>query len=449
MQEQHEDSIAMNPRWAARGALLFSLAFALAFTQNFTAILLSPYSFTLARAALVAKELYIAAVLLLAAIIFGATLVRGVAPFRKPVVITWAVVAGLFVCAGISPSFNVLSFRQLLIIPLLVLYGACFTGRTELRFVWTVMFLMLVAVCLSGYVERFVLFDAQERFWRAAGIDAYMHMKGFGAWAFGPWGTPGNFYSSDLLSVLGVQVRRMTSLLIGDPTLLGQILVLPFLYSWFAKRWAWAAFFGIAILCAVSKGGLLGCVLGLGFWSYQRRGSAVKKVLIPAAMAGLGLGLAVLVQSGMVVSMALHFRGLATNVLSMVTHPFGKGIGGAGNFAVLAAESGGVANTSQSLAASGESYLGTVIGQLGVVGLAAYLGLGWWLWSLRVDAGKPIEEAVKYGALATLMMGVASESAISYVGSGYVFALVGFLWIGRRTPPARVPAPVMNQEVPA
>jgi len=147
--------------------------------------------------------------------------------------------------------------------------------------------------------------------------------------------------------------------------------------------------------------------------------------------------------------MALHFRGLATNVLSMMVHPLGKGIGGAGNFAVLAAESGGLGNTSQSLATSGESYLGTVIGQLGVVGLAAYVGFGWWLWRLEVDAGKPIEEAVKYGALATLVMGVASESAISYVGSGYVFALVGFLWIGRSTPSLSAPAPAMNPEAPA
>jgi hypothetical protein len=428
---------------------LFSFAFALAFTQNFTAILLSPYSFALARAALVAKELYIAAVLFLAALIFAAAMVRGVAPFRKPVVVTWAVVAGLFLCAGISPAFNWLSFRQLLIIPLLTLYGACFTERTELRYVWTIMLAMLIAVCLSGYLERFVLFDSQEQFWRAAGIGPYMHMKGFGAWAFGPWGLPGNFYSTDLLSVLGVPVRRMASVLISEPTLLGQLLVLPFLYSWFARRWIWAAFFGIAILCAVSKGGLLGCVLGLGCWSYQRRGSAVKKVLIPVAMAGLGLGLVVLVRSGMVGSMALHFRGLATNVLSMIQHPLGKGIGGAGNFAVLAAESGGSGNAVQSLATSGESYVGTVIGQLGFVGLAAYVGLGWWLWRLRVDPGKPIEEAVKFGALATLVMGVASESAISYVGSGYIFALVGFLWIGKSTTSTLALAPLTNSEAPA
>jgi hypothetical protein len=256
--EQLGHVVAVNPRWAARGALFFSFAFALAFTQNFTAILLSPYSFALARAALVAKELYIAAVLFLAALIFAAAMVRGVAPFRKPVVVTWAVVAGLFLCAGISPAFNWLSFRQLLIIPLLTLYGACFTERTELRYVWTIMLAMLIAVCLSGYLERFVLFDSQEQFWRAAGIGPYMHMKGFGAWAFGPWGLPGNFYSTDLLSVLGVPVRRMASVLISEPTLLGQLLVLPFLYSWFARRWIWAAFFGIAILCAVSKGGLLG-----------------------------------------------------------------------------------------------------------------------------------------------------------------------------------------------
>jgi hypothetical protein len=111
---------------------------------------------------------------------------------------------------------------------------------------------------------------------------------------------------------------------------------------------------------------------------------------------------------------------------------------------VLAAESAGAGNVPQSLATSGESYFGTVIGQLGVFGLGAYVTFGWWLWRLKTGADKPIEEAVKYGALATLVMGVASESAISYVGSGYIFALVGFLWVGQRyaTPGGPETAPV-------
>jgi hypothetical protein len=434
-------------RWAARGALLFSIAFFLAFTQNFVAILLSPYSFTFARAMLVAKEVYIDAVLFLGAIAFLASVAAGRITFRKPVALMWAVIVGLCAYAVISPAFNLLSFRQLLIIPLLALYGSCFSARTDLRSVWVIVLALLVAVCLSGYIERFVLFDSQERFWRVAGIDAYMHMKGFAAWAFGPWGIPGNYYSSDLVAVLGVQVRRMTSLLIGDPTLLGQVLVLPFLYSWFARRWAWAAFFGVAILCAVSKVGLLGCAVGLAFWGYQRQSSgALKRLAIFTVLALAGVGLVILVQSGQVGSMVLHFRGLATNALSLLAHPFGRGIGGAGNFAVLAAESAGAGNVPQSLATSGESYFGTVIGQLGVFGLGAYVAFGWWLWRLRTGADKPIQEAVKYAALATLAMGVASESAISYVGSGYVFALVGFLWVGQRN---HVPTSETSQPIQA
>lgn len=449
MAEQLDVPVTAEPRWAARGALIFSLAFVLAFSQNFIAILLSPYSFTLARAALAAKELYIAAVLALVALLFAASLARGRGPFRKGVMVTWAIVAGLFVYAGLSPAFNVLSFRQLLIIPLLMLYGACFSSRTELRYIWTIMLVLLVGVCLSGYLERFVLFDADERFWRVAGIGSYMHMKGFEAWAFGRWGLPGNFYSADLLPILGVQVRRMTSILISEPTLLGQLLVLPFLYAWFARRWGWAVFFGVAIVSALSKGGLLACAVGLILWAYQRRDSTLKRVLVPIAMAGLAVGLIVIVRSGMVASIALHFRGLVTNLFSLLTHPLGRGIGGAGNFAVLAAETSGGGDPTQSLAVSGESYLGTVIGQLGVVGLVAYLGLARWLWRMRVDPGKPIEAAVKYAAIATLVTGIASESAISYVGSGYIFALVGFLWIGRTSDPSVSRAFGMNPEAAA
>ncbi len=415
---------------------------ALAFSQNLLAILLSPYSFTLARAVLVAKEGYIAGILLLGVLVAAAALVRGEIPVHAPILAICGIIGALALCAIVSPAFNWLSFRQLLIIPLLMLYGAFFSTRTELRFVWTIVFALLIAVCLSGYVERFVFYDQEEQFWRMAGVSTYMQMKGFASWAYGPWGIPGNFYSADLIPVIGVSVRRMTSLLIGDPTLLGQVLVVPFLYAWFSRRWLWAVVFGFAIVSALSKGGILGCVLGLGLWVYQRHGRRAAKVLVPVTLTAAGIGIMALVRSGAVASLVFHFRGLTTNILAMAAHPFGQGIGAAGNFAALAAESGGLSTAAQSLVATGESYLGIVIGQLGLLGLGAYVGLAWWLWRRPVMAGRPVEEAIKYGALATLAVGVGSESAISYVGGGYIFALAGFLWVGRQAAMASAPGTV-------
>ncbi len=399
---------------------MFVMAFALAFSQNFFAILFSPFNPTLATLVLAGKEMYVLMALLLGIFFM---FVRLTTSFPPPyILVVMATSFYLLFVTVLSPHFNLLSLRQLFIIPFFFLYGWVFLGKTSLEHVRRYLLPLLLVVCLSGYLERFLLYDTSETLWTTLNIRSYLMLKGFESWAYGPGGTPGNFYSYDFLFLIGAPVRRMVSLLLAEPTLFGQLLVLPILYSIFTKRYWLLAVTGLALLLSLSKGGTLGVGVGYMLFYLQTKRNILDHVILKSLLIAGGLGVAGVIialgVTGAVNSILIHLQGLVTNVFNLLTHPLGYGVGGSGNFAVLS----GTAR----LEGSGESYLGTVIGQLGFVGLGLYTGLAWSVWRLHLSDA--FSQSIKYSILATLIAGVASESAVSYVGTGYLFALLPFLY---------------------
>jgi hypothetical protein len=402
-------------------AFLFVMAFAVAFSQNLLAIIIGPFSSSLATLILASKEIFMVVSLALGALFFLAK-ARQSLPSRY-VIFVGAVSVYLLLASVVSNHFNLLSLRQLFIIPFFFLYGWVFVERTNLEHVRRYLIPLLILVCLSGYIERFILYDTSETLWTTLDIRHYLALKGFEAWAYGPGGTPGNFYSYDFLALLGVPVRRMVSLFLAEPTLFGQLLVLPILYSIFSKRY-WLLFFtGFALLLSLSKGGVLGVGVGYILYFLQIKRNYLDHIILKGLLITAGLlavaGVIFLGIIGAVDSVLIHLQGLLTNLLNLLTHPFGHGIGGSGNFAVIS----GTAR----LEGSGESYLGTIIGQLGLVGLGLYIALLWSVWKLHLPH-EAFALAIKYALLATLIAGIASESAVSYVGTGYLFALLPFLY---------------------
>lgn len=405
-------------------ALTFTGVIALAVFQNFIAIMLSPTTPTLARGVLVAKEVYLALVLGISILL---VLARGRFVLQPYVMATVVFLMYLLAYGAVSPYFNLLSLRQLLIIPLFILFGYCFVGKTKLEHIQVYLFSLIGLLCISSYLERFLLYTSGEPFWVSMGINAYMKVKGFEAWAFGPGGTPGNFYTYDFYNLIGLPVRRMVSLFLAEPTLLGQLLVLPVLYSVLARKWFFFALTASVLVLSFSKGGLLGVFVAYGLYYVQTRRTNLDGLILKGFLVILGLcGAAFVVLlgvSGAVNSIAVHLQGLAHNIVYLLEHPLGRGIGGSGNFAALAGNPE---------AAAGESYLGTLIGQLGFPGLIAYALLFWTTWKLPSQPGA-FATSIKYCVLATLVTGIASESAISYVGTGYLFALLPFLHVHSNT----------------
>jgi hypothetical protein len=327
----------------------------------------------------------------------------------------------------VSPSRNLLSFRQLMIIPLFYAFGRFFVNRIDFSRIKNVFFIIMILVCFSGYIERFILFDQQETFWNLAGIGEYMKMKGMDRWSFGVNGTPGNFYTVDLRGVGNINhLRRMTSLCFAEPTIFGQFLVMPILYCIFAKKRLWLLFFAGALLAALSKGGLLAVILALIFYNVQNERITIVKSVVLVGGIVLIVGIAYLAFfTSSFASVAVHLIGLADNIQNLIQYPFGRGVGSAGNWAVLAS----YGNDSMEEIGRGESYLGTILGQLGFAGLAFYGLFFYYVWRKKVLSDDPFLIAVKYGILATLVSGIGSESAISYVGTGYIFALMPFLYV--------------------
>jgi hypothetical protein len=408
-------------------AFLFVIAPFLAFVQNFLAILLSDNNPNFAKFLLLSKEVYMASAIACG----GLFLLAHLQKHFKTVfcaIVAIIIVVYILLATLLSSSQNLLSLRQLLIIPLFFLYGCIFALLTKLEYIQRYLVPLFIVVCLSGYLERFLLFDSNERFWQQAGIHNYMLLKGFETWAFGPGGTPGNFFSFDLVALTGKPVRRMVSLFLAEPTLFGQLLLLPLLYSLLSKRWLLVAIFAPALLLSFSKGGILGFMIAFALYYLQYKRNTIVLVILKGLLLFASLtvliGVLLLGLKGTVNSVLLHTQGLFTNIMGLIAYPLGRGVGSSGNFANLAGTA--------SIEGSGESYLGAIIGQLGFPGLLLYCMFFASILRLRVNQNHySLPVSIKYAALATLIAGVASESAISYVGSGYLFALLPFLYMSQ------------------
>jgi len=406
----------------------FLLLFCIISLQNLLAIILSNFSYLFAQAALSIKDAYLFLIMFLSVCIFGWRLIKFRIKFSSAED-ALIILASVYFIVGyfVSPSRNLLSFRQLMIIPLFYSFGRFFVNRVDFSRIKRVFFLIMILVCFSGYIERFILYDQQERFWIFAGIGEYMKMKGLEGWSFGIGGTPGSFYTVDLRGVGNIDhLRRMASLLFAEPTIFGQFLVMPILYCIFARKRVWAPVFAGALLASLSKGGLLAVLLALIFYYVQNKRNAIVSAVILVGGLALIVGIVSLAFfSSSFASVAVHLIGLADNFHNLLQFPFGRGVGSAGNWAVLAS----YGNESTEEIGSGESYLGTLIGQLGIVGLAFYGLLFYYIWRKKVPSDDSFLMAVKYSILATLISGIGSESAISYVGTGYLFALMPFLYV--------------------
>ncbi len=409
------------------GKLGFLSLIYLLLTQNLIAIILSRSDANIAKAVIALKDMYLVGAMLIVASALIVKLLRCKLALGNNCDL-FMIFATIYLAIAyiISPNRNLLSLRQLMIIPLFYNFGRIYTGRVGVEWVRSSLLSLMIITCASGYIERFILYDQVESFWNLIGIRQYMVMKGMEQWSFGVGGTPGSFYSYDLAGFGNiVSLRRMVSLLFAEPTLFGQFLVMPTIYFILKKKPLPSVFFLSAIILALSKGGLLGVLVALSFYKMQRINNYSVKIFIATASCSLVSTVMYLsYYTASFHSVAVHVLGLVNNLQSLIQFPFGKGIGSMGNMAALASYATGEALDDD---ATGESFLGTLAGQLGIPGVVLYILLFYHVWKINTANKGEFLSAVKYSLLATLVAGIGSESAISYVGTGYLFALHPFL----------------------
>lgn len=327
---------------------------------------------------------------------------------------------------GIPLFAKSVSGRQLITPAVLYLFGFYIKSRKDKIMPY---YLRIAAVVVVfGLIETFLLGD---RFWVKLGIQRYMDNKGMATWAYGSNGLPGNFYSYDFSSFIGTDLRRMVSF-IADPTLLGQFLVLPVLYSMLAedrfknkrRQWMYILLLSTGMLMTFSKGALISAAIGILVYLLLKKDRLSQLVGMAMSYIVVFFVVIILANYQKFSSLPAHLNGFISNLLTVIQSPFGLGLGKSGNFASLYNENADSANTS-----AGESFIGAMLGQIGIIGtLLFFVFIAAVIVALvkRYRLDKNSDFLILASALAgTVAASFLSESAISFISAGLIFAITG------------------------
>lgn len=405
--------------------------------QNIAAIFASNLGVVWGKAAILLKDflLYFAVLLYLLSLSIRREKVAGRTLFdRKNVfdVLIYAyfiITAVYFILPYGNENFFIkgVSFRQLLIIPMLYVVGKLFQG-VQLDYISRFIIKVGLLICIFSFAERFILGDA---FWKSIGVYNYMSAKGFAPWA-APDGIASSFYTWDYMSFIKQgygSVRRMVGIH-GDAMLTAQFLVYPtfMLYLRFnpmARPLSSCYFFLFlaVIILTFSKGAvlmLLISVITFALFKYNVFKS-FRAVWMVAALFGPVM-LAGTLPKNNFSSIPTHFAGLASNLANLQYKPFGYGIGTLGNYAVVLTD-----RSLESSIGSGESYLGTMMGQIGIFAVIFYIIFVSLIYKKIGQMRNTAYQAFLIVFFALFCTATLSESAITYTGSGYLFLLMGMV----------------------
>lgn len=222
-----------------------------------------------------------------------------------------------------------------------------------------------VSTCFVTSLFGFVEILLGNKLWMALHIFNYFEKKGTISIAGFFNGLPGNFYSYDIPFL--IRVQRMSSFFV-DPVICGQVLSLAFVISLFwsdlfktrKKRYLYSFVLGIGLCMTLSKGAII--IAGFSFCILI--GKISKHKMLSNLMISFGAVLIILYVTfsfSNEMSTATHMNGLFSGIRSVFEHPFGTGIGSAGNLAVGDGQNINIVGA--------ESYVGSMLTQVGIVGL--------------------------------------------------------------------------------
>lgn len=329
-----------------------------------------------------------------------------------PIVIVILLFLPYFFIGNASLYTRLICLRQLLTPFILVLFGGVFKlSNSDIHDYLRFLVKLALIQTIFGLAERFLFGDG---LWFSLNIEKYMDAKGFSSWVYSN-GLPGNFYSADLYKYVGM-LRRLVGLT-ADPILTGHsiaigliILLYINVFKSSSNRYIAMAIMTVAVFLTLSKGAIL--IVGIAYiykvWN--------KNKAVAGGMAAVAIGVVfVLIRQNTFSTIAIHLSGLTTSFGNLL----GSGLGSAGNYASLY---GGESAT------SGESYIGTLIGQMGLIGLASFC---YAIFSYANELLKKNRNKIGYLVvsviLAIVIESFMSESAINFVGTGSAFILLGLM----------------------
>ena len=375
--------------------------------QNLICIIVcSMFSSMLAQIILLYKEL----------IFYGTVVIYFIAnkklSLRKdsvPLIIMIAICIPFFFIGSAPLYTKLVCFRQIMTPIILILYGRTYQlTENEIDDFVQLLIKIGILIVIFGFIEEFIVGDA---FWLNLHIQKYMDMKGFSAWSWG--GLPGNFYSADLHTIFGM-MRRMVSIM-ADPLLIGHYLSLCVVILLFCppKNLAVSYYLKLLLLTVgvvltLSKGAILVIAISYTYKLWRKN----KLLSIACAFVGFVASL-YMIKNNTLWSLAQHSGGLASSLGNII----GKGLGSAGNYSNLYGGNSDIA----------ESYLGALLGQMGIIGVAAFVyAIVYYLVKIKSVKNK-LSLAIFAYILGILIEAIMSESSINFVGSGVAFIMLGVL----------------------
>lgn len=380
--------------------------------QNFIAIIASDvFNSLITQIIILYKELVLYGAVILYCFFSKSDKVKKIV---LPILVFLAIVTVYMMVGQASLYTRFISLRQLLTPIILILYG-CTISITKDEFIDYVRFFIKTCIFLAifGIIERFVLGDA---LWKTLNIAKYMNSKGFTKWTYNN-GLPGNFYSADFYKVLGYTVRRLCGLA-ADPLLTGHYISIGIVFLLFnnlfpkIKQTIILTLLSITVFLTLSKGAIL--IISVAFiykiYLYNKK---LMILVIPLLI----MALYVIISRNVFGTIARHVNGLTSSFSYNLI--LGGGMGTSGNYSNL--YEGNSATT-------GESYIGMIIGQIGIVGLIAFINV---FLRCSKNAIALNSNFVAYSiyayVIACLIESLVSESAINFIGSGLIFLLFGLL----------------------
>jgi hypothetical protein len=337
----------------------------------------------------------------------------------------WPVVLALFCLAyfflGEADTFTKLvSLRQMIMPFALILFGFFLNIDEEgLRKVAKVIIIAGLIDILFGVFEAYVIGD---RFWSSLHYEKFYEYKGIGEWATENMLVPRSFYTWDFVKITGYIIRRMVGI-VADPILSAHILALCFGILLFAEdlnikkniRYVLLGIFAIGLILSLSKGAFI--VTGiLILFKIRQKYKRISNILFAVT----GVTIVAIIGSSLMGSVGIHFSGLVSALTPR--NLLGHGIGMGGDFAGLFGD--------HELMGGEESLIGAIIVQIGLAGAVIYL-LSLFLICKESLMGKSKESVgfpVVIFCVAVILESFLSESAISYIGTGTAFAMLGIVF---------------------
>lgn len=315
------------------------------------------------------------------------------------------------------------SVRQMYLPFVFFLLGSvCYKEPKELLSTLQFFIKIMIVTAIFGWIEMALGTD----FWTELGYSSFATLKGTES-GLSPEGVHGAFFSWDL----GRRVRRMASF-IAEPVILGQLFAFALIISIFIKnivknkiqKYIIIIILALALLSTIAKGGIIIALFAFTFalgeeWNKRSLTLLSRSIFFII----LSIGIAYVLWSD--TNGITHMAGLFENLRFFPFYPFGRGIGTIGN---LGYNYGGRSE----LIANGESFIGAIIGQAGIVAIIIYTyfyyGIIKFFNHALIENWLRIRRICLWLNVGLLLTALVNNTAISFTSCFIYFILAGGIY---------------------